>query len=335
MTAERRLAKIEESLSPTQLVLRWLAEAHAFGDVPAYVVSLLAEDPPAAPLDRLAREAAHGARTSMRGKRPELVEVAVRSALRETVFRFELVMRINVTAHELLNREVLFEAVFASQLALLLVGEGGERLPDESHLHRLGQCRDLTALRVNELLATREACSTVEARYLDRHSALFPDIARVRQAAPSQSRTRGHGDALWRTRRRSDGAARRSGSRQAVGEPARGRLGRTRQERSARRARRGPPGLRYRGRLGAGKVDVAHRIAALGWRQDAGLARIVGIDRWIGFCPLALHGQQVDERHPDQVATNWHDHVGTGGVVAQELAAHAARRQDLPVLVLA
>lgn len=48
--------------------------------------------------------------TAMRGKRPELVDAAVRSALRETVFRFELILRINVTAHELLDREVLIDA---------------------------------------------------------------------------------------------------------------------------------------------------------------------------------------------------------------------------------
>jgi hypothetical protein len=82
MTLERRLAKVDETLSPTQLVLRWMAEAHAFGDIEPYVASLLAEDPPVAPLDRLAREAVHGARTAMRGKRPELVEPAVRNCAR-------------------------------------------------------------------------------------------------------------------------------------------------------------------------------------------------------------------------------------------------------------
>src|ERR1035437_10108963 len=114
MTLARRVAAIETSLSPTQLVLRWLAEARAYGDIESYVASLLAQDPPVAPLDRLAREAAHGARTSLRGKRPELLDAAVRSALRETVFRFELVMRINVEAHDLLDREVLFDTIFAS-----------------------------------------------------------------------------------------------------------------------------------------------------------------------------------------------------------------------------
>jgi hypothetical protein len=177
MTLKRRVAALETSLSPTQLVLRWLAEAHGCGDIPAYAASLLAKGPPVAPLDRLAREAVQAAQTTMRGKRPELVEAAVRSALRETVFRFELVIRINVVAHELLDREELIVALFASQLALLLSESGGKRRPDESHRRRLELCRRLSLLRVDELLASREARSSVEARYLDGHAALFPELA--------------------------------------------------------------------------------------------------------------------------------------------------------------
>ena len=177
MTLARRVAAIETSLSPTQLVLRWMAEAHAFGDLVPYVNSLLANEPPVAPLDRLAREAVRGARTAMRGKRPELVKAAVRGALRETVFRFELVMRINVTTHELLNREELIAALFASQLAMLAGDDRPERLRDESHLRRLELCRRLTLLRVDELLAARDSRSAVETRYLDGHAALFPDVA--------------------------------------------------------------------------------------------------------------------------------------------------------------
>jgi hypothetical protein len=177
MTLDRRLTRIEESLSPTQLVLRWLEEAHAFGDVPAYTAAVLAKDPPELPLDRLAREASRGARSSTRGKRPEIVDAAVRTALRETVFRFELVMRINVTAHDLLDREELTAALFAAQLALVLSEGDGERRPDDSHRRRLELIRRLTLLRVDELLASREARSMVEARYLDGHAALFPELA--------------------------------------------------------------------------------------------------------------------------------------------------------------
>jgi hypothetical protein len=173
----RRVAKLEESLSPTQLVLRWLAEAHSFGDLEPYVASLLAQDPPVAPLDRLAREAVRGAQTAMRGKRPELVDAAVRSALRETVFRFELVMRINVTTRELLDGEELIAALFASHLAMLLNEPAGQHPGDESHLRRLELCRLELCRRVTELLASQEARSSVEAHYLDGHAGLFPDIA--------------------------------------------------------------------------------------------------------------------------------------------------------------
>jgi len=188
MTLDRRLAKIDETLSPTQLVLRWLAEAHSFGDIEPYVASLLAEDPPVAPLDRLAREAVRGARTAMRGKRPELVDAAVRSALRETLFRFELVMRINVTAHELLDREELISVLFASQLAMLLAETPDQEEAGASHVSRLELCRRLTLLRVNELIASREARTSVEARYLEGHSALFPHVAAAfeRQLRASQ-----------------------------------------------------------------------------------------------------------------------------------------------------
>jgi hypothetical protein len=177
MTLDRRLTKVDQTLSPTQLVLRWLAEAHAYGALEPYVASLLAPDQPEAPLDRLAREAVQRARTATRGKRPELVDAAVRSALRETIFRYELALRINVVAHELLDREQLLATLFASQLALLLSERDGKHSPDDSHLRRLEQCRRLTRLRVDELVASQEARSMAEARYLDGHAALFPDIS--------------------------------------------------------------------------------------------------------------------------------------------------------------
>jgi hypothetical protein len=44
-------------------------------------------------------------------------------------------------------------------------------------MNRFELCRRLTILRVNELLASREARSSVEGRYLDGQPALFPDVA--------------------------------------------------------------------------------------------------------------------------------------------------------------
>jgi hypothetical protein len=177
MTAQRRLAKLEETLSPTQHVLRWLAEAHAYGDIEPYVASLLSGDPPLAPLDRLAREAVQGTRTAMRGKRPEVVAAAVRSALRETVFRFELVMCINVTAHELLDRESLIDAALSANLCLAFGRDQQDPLGDQRRLEHLATLRDLICVRVDELLASGEARRLVQERYLDGHTALFPAVA--------------------------------------------------------------------------------------------------------------------------------------------------------------
>jgi hypothetical protein len=177
MTQERRLDDIENNLSPTQLVLRWLAEAHAYGSLETYVTSLLDLPGNQQPIDRLCHDADAAVRAGLHGKRAEVVHAAVRNALLQTVFRYELVLRIYVAAHELLDRQVLLEALFASQLALLARDERTRRMADESQLERLRQCRDLTALQVRELLAAQAARVAVEARYLHGQAALFPDLA--------------------------------------------------------------------------------------------------------------------------------------------------------------
>jgi hypothetical protein len=179
VSVDTRLAKVETSLSPTQLVLRWLDEAHAFGDLESYVRSQLVEPAAEGPLDRLAHEAASGARASLRGKRPEVVGQAVRSALRETVFRFELVLRILVTTHDLLDREGLMQAALSAHIALLTTEGRAERRRDATYLERFATRRDLLTFRVNELRAAQEARVTVEARYLAGHTALFPDAVKA------------------------------------------------------------------------------------------------------------------------------------------------------------
>jgi hypothetical protein len=179
VTIARRLANLEISLTPTGLVLRWLEGAHAFGSLEAYLSWLIDQPSGAAPLNRLARQAADGARAAMRGKVSEQVDKAVRQAVRETVFRFELVMRINVTTLEILEKEVYVHAALAGLLGMLASEVRPERLVDPEHRQRLASCRDLSNLRVTELQAAQEARSIAEARYLDGHRALFSDSMRT------------------------------------------------------------------------------------------------------------------------------------------------------------
>jgi hypothetical protein len=170
VTLARRVEKLEANLTPTQLVLRWLAEAHAHGSLVAYVNSILDDPPEDFPVNRLARQARDAVRATSRTRAREQTDAAVRTAIQQTVFRFELVMRINVTAHELLDREVLVGAAIIGHLALL----SSEPPADAAHRERLGASRDLALRRVIELHAAQEARAIAEARYLDGHPALFP-----------------------------------------------------------------------------------------------------------------------------------------------------------------
>jgi hypothetical protein len=127
----------------------------------------------------LAREAASGARASLRGKRPEVIHAEVRTALRETVFRFDLVVRILVTTHELLDREGLIQAALSAHLALLTTEGRAARRRDTTYLERFATLRGLLLFRLAELRAAGEARAAVEARYLAGHTALFPNAVKA------------------------------------------------------------------------------------------------------------------------------------------------------------
>jgi len=140
----------------------------------AYVNSILDDPPEAFPLNRL-WEAVAGAQVGVRSRVREQTDTAVRTALHQTVFRFELVMRINVTTHDLIDRVVLVYTAIAGHLAMLANEPAKRRVADASHGERLAVSRDFTLRRVIELHAAQEARALAEARYLYRQPALFPD----------------------------------------------------------------------------------------------------------------------------------------------------------------
>jgi hypothetical protein len=175
MTTERRIAAVEAALTPTELVVAWLIETHAHGSLEAAVRAMLEKADPVPPLDRLARAAADGARVRMKGKPAEERDKAIDTAVRETVFRFRLVLRIiNVTC-DLLDRQLLLEGLFGARLGLLVTTAQHNGKGDSGCLPDLIELRDLIVGRVDEFLAAEKARATVERRYLAGHPALFPD----------------------------------------------------------------------------------------------------------------------------------------------------------------
>ena len=186
-SGDRRLDKVEASLSPTELVVRWLAEAHALDDFTAYTRSLVAADWPVFPLDRLAQAAKANATQQVRGLPREEAEAAIHRSIVATVFRFQLALRINVLAQDFLDREVLIQTALGAYVALATT-EGAKAAARASFIP-LVEIRDLLFARVNELHALEAAREAVEARYLDGISALFPAGQRAWAEQRTRSRT--------------------------------------------------------------------------------------------------------------------------------------------------
>jgi len=184
---DRRLANVETALSPTQLVLRWVEEAHRYDDMTVYLRSLVDRPIGDFPMDRLAREAQESARIRCRGRSRADAEKAVRRSLIDTLFRGQLVLEINVRSQNLLDREGLIYVALVGQVGLAI---GASDAPLEgTPLTRLVQMRDLMLGRVTELHAFEAARDRVEARYLDGAAADFPAARRAWDRQRHESET--------------------------------------------------------------------------------------------------------------------------------------------------
>ncbi len=156
-------------MSPTEIVCRWLDDAHAFDELDGFVVWLMDQPDEHHVPDRLLREAANGVRARRaRGKAGE-VHDAIRQAVRETLFRFEMVLRINVVIHETIERETLVRMVLAMRFAMIL-----EDQPDRDVGRPLAQVLLLMDKRARYLRQLEAARIAVEAEYLGGRGGLFP-----------------------------------------------------------------------------------------------------------------------------------------------------------------
>jgi len=188
VNAERRLARVETSLSPTELVLRWLDEAHGHDSFVAYSRAIYALGPGALPLDRLVRDARSCAEASNRHGPREKRDETIRAAIRQTVFLFHLILQSIVLAEAALDRETLMCTALSAHLGLVMADDG-----DAGHSIFPSRAEGLTALRggavarASELRALETARARVEARHLGGHPALFP--ATVRSWTGQRERT--------------------------------------------------------------------------------------------------------------------------------------------------
>ena len=97
MTVERRLEKISGGLSPSQVVLVWLADAQdRFDWIDALGEELAAHQGDGLPLDRLMNQVEANVRAAHGGRTDPLTDRAVRSGIREAAGLWYLALEMNL-----------------------------------------------------------------------------------------------------------------------------------------------------------------------------------------------------------------------------------------------
>jgi hypothetical protein len=179
MTITRRLDQLEATLSPTERLKAWLVEAHANDTFDAFVRADFARGAEDRPLDRLAREAMAAAEAATRGRPREERQQAAHTAILQTVFRFQLVLRTVVLAQEFLDHEALVQGLICAGLAVLTMNDSKPHRPlFPSYEVGMTAMRDAAVVRASEMRAIGAARTRVEARYFDGVGLLFPAQAR-------------------------------------------------------------------------------------------------------------------------------------------------------------
>jgi hypothetical protein len=181
VTVERRLAKLEGALSPRAATLLWLAEAHQFGSLPAYVKCLIDQPLSAAPLERVPAQARAAAVEVMRGQPREVVREAGRQAVGQAVFLVQLVLQLNVVAQD--SIEVLglrYAASFwewrAMKAEMQLEAATPSRATRGKGDGRWTGWRAALEILIGNLYLAEETRAQIERRYLDGTSTLFADL---------------------------------------------------------------------------------------------------------------------------------------------------------------
>jgi hypothetical protein len=181
VTLARRLAKLEASRSPTEVVLSWLAEAHEWPTLPAYLATLVDAPREAWPLGRIAGQVEASVRASTKGT-PDEVWQAVRWAVGDAWFLLELVLAFNLAARQIRDIEGLRWALLTKWLGLLSSeAELAERTrcgDPEQAAREAQDWRDVLAFSLTTLSTEDAARVALERRYFDGQPVLFPALAR-------------------------------------------------------------------------------------------------------------------------------------------------------------
>ena len=176
----RRVAKLEGSLYPREVVLAWLAEAQQFPTIDAQARSIADQPIEAAPLSVISAHVEAAVREAMKGRPRDDVTAAIRRAVGDAVSLFCLVLVLNAQAHETARVEGLRAAAVFWWMSALLGGPPAPATTDEDVQERHDAWRlwrSVVDRITTDVRVETEARGSLERRYLAGHDVLFADTA--------------------------------------------------------------------------------------------------------------------------------------------------------------
>lgn len=178
-SAQRRLDKVEASLTPKQQVLCWLDRMVGFGARDGYLEWLSSQPVSEMPRVKLPEVVADAVRGALRGEPDVEIDRAVQDAVRDVLFLTKLAFDLDALVEEKCREFDLRAALCARGLQLLLVqealgrrGTGAVALPGGAG--RVREVRDQVEALLEEACEARHAVGAVAERYFDGHPVAFP-----------------------------------------------------------------------------------------------------------------------------------------------------------------
>ena len=185
MTARRRLDKLEHSLGPKEAILRWLEEAHRLPSIVEYARATIDLPESAQPSIQITEQVEAAIRRTRRGRSDDELERAVRRAIGDAVFLFELVFILNQTAADFAQVAVLRSLVLGGHLDHLVIDPLSEdlaaRRADPEGARGVDMAWRTWRASVEELVrdvrVEQAARSALDETYFAGRSVLFAEVA--------------------------------------------------------------------------------------------------------------------------------------------------------------
>ena len=187
MTARRRLDRLEHSLGPQAAILRWLEEAHRFPSILEYARATIDLPDSAQPPIRTAEQVAAAIRGAFKNRSPDARDLAVRRAVGDTMFLYQLVFVLNMAAADFAQEAVSRSLVLSGQLARLVTDPLSEdqdarraNLPAARQVDRAWQAwRESIEAFIRDVRVEQAARSSLEKAYFAGGAVLFAEVAEV------------------------------------------------------------------------------------------------------------------------------------------------------------